>query len=146
MPHQSVALPSDELAYLSAQELALRIRRRELSPVEVVDTFIQRIETRNPSLNAFVYFGFDSARARATKAEQALMAGEQLGTAARRSLGAQGSVRFQAGMACKPGRHSCAQAQRRQFLLCLLRAHGDAGRRNTPGQNQQPCHGIPRHV
>jgi Asp-tRNA(Asn)/Glu-tRNA(Gln) amidotransferase A subunit family amidase len=43
---------SDELAYLSASELALRIRRRDLSPVEVVDAFITRIEARNPSINA----------------------------------------------------------------------------------------------
>ena len=39
---------SDDLAYTSAADLALRIRRRELSPVEVVDAFIDRIETRNP--------------------------------------------------------------------------------------------------
>src|SRR5262245_662564 len=70
---------SDELAYVSASELAARIRRRDLSPVEVVETFIQRIEARNPSLNAFVYLDFDGARARARDAEGALMAGEQLG-------------------------------------------------------------------
>jgi amidase/aspartyl-tRNA(Asn)/glutamyl-tRNA(Gln) amidotransferase subunit A len=70
---------SDELAQVPATELALRIRRRELSPVEVVDTFIARIEVRNPSLNAFVYFGFDDARAQARKAEQALMSGAELG-------------------------------------------------------------------
>jgi amidase len=61
---------SDELAYVSATELALRIRRRELSPVEVVDAFLARIEARNPSINAFVYFGFEDARQRAKQAEQ----------------------------------------------------------------------------
>ncbi len=70
---------SDELAYMSATELAYRIRRRELSPVEVVDAFIERIERRNPSINAFVYLGFDDARARAREAERALTAGEPLG-------------------------------------------------------------------
>src|ERR671911_414156 len=35
---------SDELAYMSASELALRIRRRDLSPVEVIDAFVARIE------------------------------------------------------------------------------------------------------
>jgi amidase len=40
---------------------------------------MQRIEARNPSLNAFVYLGFDSARTRAREAERALMAGEELG-------------------------------------------------------------------
>jgi amidase len=76
---KSPALLSDELAYLSAAELATRIRRRDLSPVEVVDAFIQRIEARNPSLNAFVYLDFDGARKRAKEAESALMAGGPLG-------------------------------------------------------------------
>ncbi len=70
---------SDELAYTSATELALRIRRRDLSPVEAVDAFIDRIEKRNASLNAFIYTGFDEARAEAKRAEEALMAGEALG-------------------------------------------------------------------
>jgi amidase/aspartyl-tRNA(Asn)/glutamyl-tRNA(Gln) amidotransferase subunit A len=69
----------DELAYLSAQELATRIRRRELSPVEVVDAFIDRINVRNPSLNALVYLGFDDARREARKAEDAVMSGAKLG-------------------------------------------------------------------
>jgi amidase/aspartyl-tRNA(Asn)/glutamyl-tRNA(Gln) amidotransferase subunit A len=34
---------ADELAYTTATELAARIRRRELSPVEVMDAFIERI-------------------------------------------------------------------------------------------------------
>ena len=58
---------SNEVAYMSASELALRIRRRDLSPVEVVDAFIARIEARNPSINAFVYLGFDDARQRANE-------------------------------------------------------------------------------
>jgi amidase len=70
---------ADELAYVTATELAGRIRRRELSPVEVVDAFIERIEARNPTLNAFVYSGFDDARQRACEAEQALVSGTELG-------------------------------------------------------------------
>jgi amidase len=79
MSSRSATLPSDELAYTSASELAGRIRRRDLSPVEVVDAFVQRIEARNPSLNAFVYLDFAGARKKAKEAESALMAGEQLG-------------------------------------------------------------------
>ncbi|MBX6320519.1 MAG: amidase [Rhodospirillaceae bacterium] len=71
--------PTDELAYASAAELALRIRRRDLSPVEVVDAAIARIERRNPGLNAFVYLAFDEARAQARAAEQAVMSGAPLG-------------------------------------------------------------------
>ena len=70
---------SDELAYLSAGELALRIRQRALSPVEVMEAFIARIEARNPSLNAFVYKGYEDARAEAKRAEAAVMAGDTLG-------------------------------------------------------------------
>jgi amidase/aspartyl-tRNA(Asn)/glutamyl-tRNA(Gln) amidotransferase subunit A len=73
------ALISDELAYVPAHELAARIRRRDLSPVEVVEAFIRRIEERNPSLNALVYVDFDGARTRARETERALMAGEELG-------------------------------------------------------------------
>ena len=70
---------ADELAYMSATELAARIRRRELSPVEVVAATIARIEARNPSLNAFVYHGHDDARAQAKEAERALMSGATIG-------------------------------------------------------------------
>jgi amidase len=39
---------SDEIAYSTAAELAALIRRRDLSPVEVMDAVIERIEARNP--------------------------------------------------------------------------------------------------
>jgi amidase len=70
---------SDELAYATATELADRIRRRQLSPVELLDAVIARIEARNPSLNAFVFTAFDEARDRAKQAERALTSGAALG-------------------------------------------------------------------
>ena len=70
---------SDELSFMSAAEMARKIRQRELSPVEVVDATIARIEARNPSITAFVYMGFDDARKAAKAAEKALMAGDALG-------------------------------------------------------------------
>ena len=70
---------TDELAYATATELAARIRRRELSPVEVVDACIERIQARNPSLNAIIYEGFDDARRAAREAEAALGSGTALG-------------------------------------------------------------------
>ena len=65
----------DQLAYMSAAEIADRVRRRSLSPVEIVDACIARIERRNPSLNAFVFQGFEDARKAAEVAEQAVMSG-----------------------------------------------------------------------
>jgi amidase/aspartyl-tRNA(Asn)/glutamyl-tRNA(Gln) amidotransferase subunit A len=47
--------------------------------VEVIEAFISRIESRNPSLNALVYLGFDDARHAARDAENAVMRGETLG-------------------------------------------------------------------
>jgi len=73
-----VTLTTD-LSYSSAAEIAARVKRRELSPVELIDACIERIEARNPSLNAFIYLGFDDARERARSAEQAVMAGQELG-------------------------------------------------------------------
>src|SRR4051812_23663322 len=63
----------------TATDLAASIRRRDVSPVEVVDAAIDRITVRNPSLNAFVYEGFDDARAAAREAEAAVMSGAALG-------------------------------------------------------------------
>jgi amidase/aspartyl-tRNA(Asn)/glutamyl-tRNA(Gln) amidotransferase subunit A len=64
---------------MSAAETAGMIRRRAISPVEVMEDAIARIAARNPSLNAFVYTAFDEARARAREAEKAVMSGEPLG-------------------------------------------------------------------
>ena len=68
-----------ELAYMSAAEIAERVRRRVLSPVEIVEACIARIERRNPSLNAFVFNGFDDARREAKAAEEAIMSGAAVG-------------------------------------------------------------------
>jgi amidase len=71
--------PGDELAFTTVAEPAGRIRRLELSPVEVLDATIERIEARNPSLNALVPLGFDDGRAAAREAERALTSGAALG-------------------------------------------------------------------
>lgn len=68
-----------ELAYMSAAELAGRIRRRDYSPVEVVDYFLARIEERNPAITAYVTVLGDEARGRAKAAEKAVTSGDELG-------------------------------------------------------------------
>lgn len=67
-----------DFAYTSAAELARRIRTKQISPVEVMDQTIARIEARNPSLNALIFTDFAGARAEAKKAEAAVMAGGEL--------------------------------------------------------------------
>ncbi len=65
--------------WMSATEMAAQVRRRAVSPVELVDQTIAAIEARNPSLNALVYHGFDDARTAAKQAEAQVMAGEVTG-------------------------------------------------------------------
>jgi amidase len=71
---------ADDIAYMSAAEMARRIRRRDFSPVEMVETTIRRVEARNPSLNAFVFKGYDDGRQAAKQAEKALLGSEPLGS------------------------------------------------------------------
>lgn len=68
-----------DLCFLPATELAARIRRRDVSPVEVVEAYLHRIEARNPVVNAYTLVLGDQARDAARKAEAAVMAGRPLG-------------------------------------------------------------------
>jgi aspartyl-tRNA(Asn)/glutamyl-tRNA(Gln) amidotransferase subunit A len=60
------------LAWLSATELAALIRRKKVSPVEVVDAVLDRVTALNPRLNAFVTLTDEAARRAAKSAERAL--------------------------------------------------------------------------
>ncbi len=70
---------SEDTAWMSGAELARRIRRGDLSPVELMTSTIERIKRRNPTLNAFVHLDFDQAMDRARAAEAALKPGADLG-------------------------------------------------------------------
>jgi Asp-tRNA(Asn)/Glu-tRNA(Gln) amidotransferase A subunit family amidase len=64
-----------KLCFLPATELAARIRRRDISPVEVVDAYLQRIEHRNPLINAYTLVLAEEARSAARAAERAVTGG-----------------------------------------------------------------------
>jgi Asp-tRNA(Asn)/Glu-tRNA(Gln) amidotransferase A subunit family amidase len=70
---------SSSLTTLSASELAALIRTRQLSPTEVTEHFLSRIEVHNRSLNAFLTVAMEQAMQAATEAEQAVMRGDPLG-------------------------------------------------------------------
>ena len=70
---------SDEIAYASAAELARRVRSRDLSPVEIVDAFLERVAARNPGITAFVHVAAEDARNEAVRAEREVMSGAALG-------------------------------------------------------------------
>ena len=66
---------TEEIIYADAATLARRIRYRELSPVEVVQAHLDRIEAVNPKLNALIAFP-DGVMERAREAETAATRGE----------------------------------------------------------------------
>ena len=59
----------NEIVYRSLGEMASLVRARKVSPAELVEAHIARIERMNPHLNAFVHFAFEQARQEAQKAE-----------------------------------------------------------------------------
>jgi Asp-tRNA(Asn)/Glu-tRNA(Gln) amidotransferase A subunit family amidase len=69
---------SDALTRMPANELAGRIRVREVSPVEAVEAYLRRIESVNPALNAVVTLAPDVLE-RARASEAAVARGEALG-------------------------------------------------------------------
>jgi amidase len=70
---------NEELLSLSAVELRRRIGAKEISPVELLEACIERIERINPAVNAVTAVCYERARAEAKGAEQAVMRGEALG-------------------------------------------------------------------
>jgi hypothetical protein len=67
-----------ELCYLRARELGAAIRTKQVSPVEVVDAVLARIEHLNPRLNAYGTVTAAATHAAAPEAEAAVMRGDSL--------------------------------------------------------------------
>jgi len=70
---------SEELAGLSLAAAAAGIASRELSPVELTQAALDRIQALDPRLNAFITVSGESALAAARAAEGAIAAGYHLG-------------------------------------------------------------------
>jgi aspartyl-tRNA(Asn)/glutamyl-tRNA(Gln) amidotransferase subunit A len=65
--------------FLSIEEAGRLLRKRELSPVELVDAALARIERWNPGLNAFLTIVAENARRKARVAERAIRRGAASG-------------------------------------------------------------------
>jgi amidase len=83
MPWPSLAATSDKqpngsggLEYLTASELLGMLADKRISPVELVNFAIARIEALDPKINAIVVRDFERARASAKEADAALARGE----------------------------------------------------------------------
>ena len=68
-----------DLHYLTIAETADLIRNRKLSPVELTDALLKRIDTYNGQLSAYITVTGDVARAQAKRVEQEIAAGNYRG-------------------------------------------------------------------
>lgn len=68
-----------DLTFLSAIEMAQQIREKKISPVELIDAHLAKIDRLNPKLNAFVHVDADRARREARIAEHEVMTGNVVG-------------------------------------------------------------------
>ena len=71
-------MADDDLCFLNAVELARLVRERAISPVELIDAHLARIEALNPKINAATEILTASARETAKAAEQAVLRGDPL--------------------------------------------------------------------
>jgi aspartyl-tRNA(Asn)/glutamyl-tRNA(Gln) amidotransferase subunit A len=69
----------EDVLYLPVSELAARLKSRRLSPVELTESYLSRIEALEPKLHAFVTVTRDVALAQARRAEREIAAGRYRG-------------------------------------------------------------------
>src|SRR6266576_6063368 len=91
-----------ELNFLSVVSLAEQIRRKQLSPVELVESHLTRIQELNPRLNAFVQIDAEGARRQARAAEGAVRIGEKLGPLHGVPISIKSAIEV-AGLRCESG-------------------------------------------
>ena len=124
-----------ELTFLPAVSMAEQIRRKVLSPVELLEAHLARIEELNPRLNAFVQVDAEGARQQARLAEAALGGSAELGPLHGVPLSIKSSIAV-AGLRCESGTKLRAGflATRDAPLVGRLRRAGAIilGTTNTP--------------
>ena len=72
-------MADQELTQLTVAQLGRRIQRKAVSPVEVAEAFIERIEALEPKLNAFITTTFEEAMEAAQTAEEEVQRGDYKG-------------------------------------------------------------------
>jgi Asp-tRNA(Asn)/Glu-tRNA(Gln) amidotransferase A subunit family amidase len=92
----------NDLVFLPAVAMAEQIRKKKISPVELVDAHFAQIEKLNPQLNAFVQLDPERARRAARDAEIAAMRDQTLGPLHGVPVSIKSSLEV-AGMRCEAG-------------------------------------------
>lgn len=68
-----------ELCTITLAELAALLRGKQVSPVEVTQAYLERIETLDPTLNAYITVTADQALAEARRCEEEILRGDYRG-------------------------------------------------------------------
>jgi Asp-tRNA(Asn)/Glu-tRNA(Gln) amidotransferase A subunit family amidase len=114
-----------DLTFLSAVCMAEQIREKRLSPVELVEAHLTRIQRLNSKLNAFVQVDAEGARQQALLAEAAVRDGRELGVLHGVPLSIKSSIevgglRWEAGTKLRAG----VRGERDAPLVARLRQAG----------------------
>ena len=141
------------ISHKSAWELATLIAKKEISPLELMKETLDRIETMNPVLNAFIALRSEEALAEASIMTDAITSGKAIGPLAGIPLGVKdledttgmvtsyGSIPFKDNMATKDS----IQVARLKIAGAIV-----VGKTNTPefgftGFTKNRLHGITRN-
>jgi len=72
-------MPDNSICFLTIGELSRLIKRREVSPVEVTTSFLERIDKLNGPINAYITVLGEEARKASREAEKNILGGNYLG-------------------------------------------------------------------
>lgn len=92
----------NDLVFYSAKTLARMIREKEVSCVEVMTAYLERIEAVNPRINAIVYMNAEKSLADARAADAALASGAEVGPLHGVPFTVKDNIRVE-GMICSTG-------------------------------------------
>jgi Asp-tRNA(Asn)/Glu-tRNA(Gln) amidotransferase A subunit family amidase len=92
----------DDLTFLSAVAMAAQIREKKISPIELADAHLAKIERLNPKLNAYVQVDTERVRRAARAAEAAVARGTDIGPLHGVPISIKSSIAV-AGMRCESG-------------------------------------------
>jgi aspartyl-tRNA(Asn)/glutamyl-tRNA(Gln) amidotransferase subunit A len=83
---------SDDITWMPAWSIREMIEKREISPVEVLEHFLGRIEEHDSKLQSFAHIDYVGAREQATRVERSVLAGEPLGLLAGIPVSVKGHI------------------------------------------------------
>jgi amidase len=76
---ETIPMADSDICFMTAVELAHRLKAKEVSAREVLDAHLRQIERVNPKVNAIVTLVADQARQAALRADEQIAKGEEVG-------------------------------------------------------------------